>query len=202
MDPFSPDGELVNIHTAFVQGQYNNVLNDFSEDDFSSSNALPVRILQYRAQCALGQYDDVIGAISDSDAKSNPDLAAARTFASFLKSGADAEGNAVSEAERLAEQYGDNLTVELLCGTVLARVGKAEQAVALLQKHQGSLDAVALLAQIQLSLNRTDLAVKEAKGARSMGQDALLVNLIESWVGMRQVRSCLLLPQEVLGGVC
>jgi hypothetical protein len=32
------------------------------------------------------------------------------------------------------------------------------------------------------------LAVKEAKGARSFAQDALLVNLAESWVGIRQVR--------------
>jgi coatomer protein complex subunit epsilon len=57
----------------------------------------------------------------------------------------------------------------------------------LLGRHQGSLDAVALAVQIHLSQNRTDLAVKEAKSARSLGQDALLVNLAESWVGVRQV---------------
>lgn len=187
MDPFSTDGELVNIHTAFVQGQYSAVVSDFSPSDFSSSNTLPVQILQYRAQCALGQYDDVISAISDSDAKSTPDLAAARTYASYLKGGAREDGDAVTEAERLAEQHGENLSVELLCGAILARAGKSEQAVALLQKHQGSLDAVALLAQIHLGQNRTDLALKEAKNARTVGGDALLVNLIESWVGMRTV---------------
>ena len=189
MDPFSTDGELVNIHTAFIQGQYNSVLSEFTPADFSSSNALPVQILQYRAQCALGQYDDVIAAISDADAKSTPDLAAAKTYASYLKAGGGEEGNAVAEAERLAEQAGENLSVELLCGTILARAGKSEQAIALLQKHQGSLDAVALMAQIHLSLNRTDLAVKEAKNARTVGGDALLVNLVESWVGMRTVRT-------------
>ena len=183
MDPFSAEGELVNIHTAFTQGQYQSVTTDFDPSSFSESNKLPVQVLQYRAQCALGQYDEVVGSISDSDAKSKPDLAAVRTFASYLQKGSD---DAVAEAERLAESQGDNLTVQLLCGTILARAGKPEQAVQLLSKHQGSLDAVALIVQIHLSQNRTDLALKEAKSARSFAQDALLVNLAESWIGMRQ----------------
>lgn len=185
MDPFSSDGELVNIHTAFTQGQYQAVLSDYSPSSFSDSNHLAVRILQYRAQCALGQYDEVLTSIKDSDAKSTADLAAARAYASYLKDGSD---DAVSTAEFLSESQGDNLTVQLLCGTILARAAKSDQAIALLSKHQGSLDAVALIVQIHLSQNRTDLAVKEAKSARSFAQDALLVNLAESWIGMRQVR--------------
>ena len=185
MDPFSAEGELVNIHTAFTQGQYTTVLADFSPPDFSPPNRLPVQILQYRAQCALGQYDEVIGSISDADAKSTPDLAAARTYASFLQHGSD---DAVAEAERLAEKEGgENLTVQLLCGTILARAGKPEKAVEVLSRHQGSLDAVALIVQIHLSQNRADLAGKEARSARGFAQDALLVNLAESWVGMREV---------------
>ena len=183
MDPFSSEGELVNIHTAFIQGQYSTVVSDFEPSSFSASNKLAVQVLQYRAQCALGQYDEVIGSISDADAKSTHDLAAVRTYASYLQKGSDA---AVAEAERLAESQGDNLTVQLLCGTALARADKPEQAVQLLSKHQGSLDAVALIVQIHLSQNRTDLALKEAKSARSFAQDALLVNLAESWIGMRQ----------------
>ena len=184
MDPFSAEGELVNIHTAFVQSQYSSVLSDYDPSSFSESNRLPVQILQYRAQCALGLYDEVIGSISDSDAKSTPDLAAVRTYASFLQQGSE---DAMKEAERLSESQGDNLTVQLLCGTILARAGKPEQAVALLSKHQGSLDAVALIVQIHLSQNRVDLATKEAKSARGFAQDALLVNLAEAWIGMRQV---------------
>lgn len=186
MDPFSAEGELVNIHTAFIQGQYNLVISDYDSSDFSDSNRLPIRVLQDRAKCALGQYDEVIAGISDSEAKSTPDLAAVRTYASYL-SKPETDGNAVTEAERLAEAEGENLTVQLLCGTVLARSGRHEQALQLLQKHQGSLDAVALIVQVHLSMHRTDLAVKEAKGARSFAQDALLVNLAESWIGVRQV---------------
>ncbi|KAM0719585.1 hypothetical protein Q7P37_003715 [Cladosporium fusiforme] len=185
MDPFSAEGELVNIHTAFIQGQYQLVLSDFEASAFSESNRIPVQILKYRAQCELGQSSDVLSAISSADAQGSPDLAAVRTYASFLSKGAQDE-KTVAEAEKLSEEKGDNLTVQLLCGTVLARAGKQEQALQLLSQHQGSLDAVALIVQIHLSQNRTDLAVKEAKGARSFAQDALLVNLAESWIGVRQ----------------
>ncbi|KAK1810421.1 hypothetical protein LTR12_015226 [Friedmanniomyces endolithicus] len=183
MDPFSPEGELLNIHTAMIQAQYTSVLNDYSTSDYSTSNRLPVQILQYRAQCALRQYDEVIGSISDSDARSTPDLAAVRTYASYLQK---PSAGTVQEAERLAEKEGDNLSVQLLCGTILARAEKAELALQLLARHTGSLDAVALTVQIHLLQNRTDLALQQAKSARSFAQDALLVNLAESWVGMRQ----------------
>lgn len=183
MDPFSSEGELVNVHTAFIQGQYQSVIDDYESSSFSPENKLPIEILQHRARCSLGLYDEVISAISDKEAKQTPDLAAVRTYASYLQKGSD---SAVTEAERLAETSGDNLSVQLLSGSILARAGKQEQALQLLAKHQGSLDAVALIVQIHLSQNRTDLAVKEAKSARSFAQDALLVNLAESWIGMRQ----------------
>merc|ERR1712070_1209801 len=152
MDPFSSEGELVNIHTSFIQGQYASVLSDYTTSDFSESNRLPVKILQYRAQCELGQYDQVINSISDSDAKQTPDLAAAKAFAKYLKTGSD--DAAAAEAEKLSESQADNLTVQLLCGTVLSRAGKQDAALSLLSKHQGSLDAVALIVQIHLQQNR------------------------------------------------
>ena len=48
-------------------------------------------------------------------------------------------------------------------------------------------DSVALIVQIHLQQNRTDLAAKEAQRARKWAQDSLLVNIAESWVGMREV---------------
>ncbi|TKA22499.1 hypothetical protein B0A50_07964 [Salinomyces thailandicus] len=183
MDPFSSEGELVNIHTAFAQAQYTSVLDDYNSSDFAESNRLPVQILQYRAQCELGQCDEVLSSISNGDAQKTPDLAAVRALAKYLKNGSE---DAVAEAEKLAETQADNLSVQLLCGTVLARAGKADQAVSLLSRHTGSLDAVALITQIQLQQNRTDLALQQAKSARSFAQDALLVNLAESWIGMRR----------------
>lgn len=47
---------------------------------------------------------------------------------------------------------------------------------------------MALIVQIHLQQNRTDLAVKEVQAARRWAQDSLLVNIAESWVGLRVVR--------------
>lgn len=53
--------------------------------------------------------------------------------------------------------------------------------------------SVALIVQIHLQQNRLDLAKKEATNARKWAQDSLLVNIAESWVGMREVsdRNCM-----------
>lgn len=117
-----------------------------------------------------------------------------------LEQGKDVTG----AAKKLAEQHGqENLTVQIIGGIILERAGETEEALALLSKHQGSLDAyvithssykrhltwtrVALIIQIHLQQNRTDLAAKEAQRARKWAQDSLLVNIAESWVGMREV---------------
>lgn len=51
----------------------------------------------------------------------------------------------------------------------------------------GAVEAVALIVQIHLEQNRLDLALKEVQAAKSWAQDSLLVNLAESWVGLRVV---------------
>lgn len=54
--------------------------------------------------------------------------------------------------------------------------------------------SVALIVQIHLQQNRSDLALKEVQAAKRWAQDSLLVNLAESWVGMRVVRINLFHP--------
>jgi coatomer protein complex subunit epsilon len=49
------------------------------------------------------------------------------------------------------------------------------------------LTSIALIVQIHLQQNRLDLAQKEAVNARKWAQDNLLVNIAESWVGLREV---------------
>ncbi|KAL1798332.1 hypothetical protein ACET3X_002369 [Alternaria dauci] len=178
MDPYSPEGELINIHSAFHAGAFQQVLN-FDTSNFSSSNALPVRVLKLRSQIALGQAQAVS---SELASEKTPDLVAVKLLADY-EQGKDVVG----QAKKLAEQHGqDNLTVQLCVGMILERAGETEAALNVLSKHQGSLDAVALIVQIHLQQNRTDLAAKEAQRARKWAQDSLLVNIAESWVGMRE----------------
>jgi coatomer protein complex subunit epsilon len=47
----------------------------------------------------------------------------------------------VEKAKKLAEAEGSNMNVQILCGSVLAKAGDADGALALLSKHDGSLDA-------------------------------------------------------------
>ncbi|MCJ1233506.1 hypothetical protein MMC14_001464 [Varicellaria rhodocarpa] len=179
MDPFSAEGELLNIHTAFHQGQFQAVI-DFDTGSFSVENSLPARIIQLRAQIAVGQSEEVLADIEGED--EIPDLAAVKALA--LYAGGNIEG-AIKEAEQLAASYSENGVVQVLAGTVLQAVGKSEEALELLTQHQGNLEAIALIVQIHLQQNRTDLALKEVQAARNWAQDSLLIRIAEAWVGLR-----------------
>ncbi|KAJ5161635.1 coatomer epsilon subunit-domain-containing protein [Penicillium capsulatum] len=179
MDPFSAEGELLNIHNAFHSGQYQNVI-DFETAALSPENQLPARVLKLRAQIALGQSDEVLAAVASEE--DTPDLAATKALAQQAAGKTDA---ALQLAQDLAENYPDNASVQVLGATVLQAHGRSEEALALLAKHQGNLEAVSLTVQIHLQQNRSDLALKEVQAAKRWAQDSLLVNLAESWVGMR-----------------
>ncbi|KAK0668967.1 coatomer epsilon subunit-domain-containing protein [Cercophora samala] len=178
MDPYSAEGELINIHNHFHQGQYQEVV-DYDVSTLSPENELPARVLQLRARIALGQAED---ALADVTGEKEPELQAIAALAEQALGNSD---KAVGIIEKLTEAGTDNTTVQVVGGTVLQAAGKSEEALALLSQHQGSLDAIALIVQIHLQQNRNDLAVKEVTAARRWAQDSLLVNLAESWVGLR-----------------
>lgn len=62
-----------------------------------------------------------------------------------------------------------------------------------------TVDAVALIVQIHLQQNRNDLALKEVTAARRWAQDSILVNLAESWVGLRLVRTSISTSEPCVG---
>ncbi|KAI1756427.1 coatomer epsilon subunit-domain-containing protein [Xylaria castorea] len=179
MDPYSAEGELINIHSYFHQGQYQEVI-DFDTSSLSPENETPARVLALRARVALGQAEDVLADVQGET--SEPEFAA---VAALAQSALGQTEDAVQAIEELVQSADDNQTVQVLGGIVLEAAGKSDEALALLSKHSGSLDAIALIAQIHLQQNRTDLAVKEVAAARRWAQDSLLVNLAESWVGLR-----------------
>lgn len=127
--------ELLNIHNAFHQGQYDTVI-DFDTSSLSSENKIPARVLQLRAQIANGQVKAVLS--SNKREGDAPDFTAVKAFAQYTSGNTSA---AVSEIEKLAERQSENATVQLLGGTVLQAAGKTEEALSLLSKHQGSLEA-------------------------------------------------------------
>lgn len=139
LTPSSPSNpELINIHNAFHQGQYQAVL-DFDTTNLSPENHLPARVLQYRAKIALGQPDQALSDIeADSDA-SKPDLAAVKALAQLVAG--DAEGAEKSALELVEKEGEGNASVQVCGGIVLQGVGRSEEALGVLSKHQGSLEA-------------------------------------------------------------
>ena len=59
----------------------------------------------------------------------------------FAQYSSGSTSNAVSEIRNLIETESENASVQLLGGTVLQAAGKTEEALSLLSKHQGSLEA-------------------------------------------------------------
>jgi coatomer protein complex subunit epsilon len=91
-------------------------------------------VLQLRSKIALGQASAVSTELAS---ETTPDLVAVRLLADY-EQGKDV----VADVKKLAEKSGqENLTVQIVGGMILERAGETEEALALLSKHQGSLDA-------------------------------------------------------------
>lgn len=132
MDPYSAEGELINIHNFFHQGQYQEVV-DFDTSSLSPENEVPARVLVQRARIALGQAEDVLADVQDET--SEPEFAAVAALAQSALGQAE---DAVQAIEELAQTAGDNQTVQVLGGIVLQAADKSDEALALLSKHSGS----------------------------------------------------------------
>lgn len=168
---------MLNITTAFYIHAYASVV-EFDNSSLSPQNRTTAQQLQYRAQIALGQARDVFSTLSSAKDPASQSIKALAQHSS----GSPAGGQL---ALSLAESDGEDAVVQVCSGIVLAASGSTAEAIELLSKHQGNLEAVALLTQIHLSQNRTDLALKEVQAAKRWAQDSLLINLAEAWLGMR-----------------
>ena len=116
---------------------------DFDTSSLSSENKVPARVLQLRAQIAAGQAKEVLTNIGKEG--NTPDFAAVKAFAQYTLG---STSNAVSDILTLVETESENTSVQLVGGIVLHAAGKTEEALSLLSKHQGSLEAC----EIQLSI--------------------------------------------------
>lgn len=84
----------------------------------------------------MGQAEEALADLEGEHGE--PDLAAVKAFAHH------AIGNtseALSEVAQLVSSSSENTTVQILGGTLLQAAGKSEEALALLTKHQGNLEA-------------------------------------------------------------
>ncbi len=139
--------ELFEIHNAYHQGQYAKVA-EFDPSSFSSEHQLLARVLVLRAKIALGQTDEVLADVADES--DQPELAAVATFAQFVSGDTSSASDAV---DQLVESSSDNATVQVLGGTVLQGLGKSDEALALLAKHDANLEAYVTSVLLSCSLD-------------------------------------------------
>ncbi|RKF82321.1 Coatomer subunit epsilon [Golovinomyces cichoracearum] len=175
MDLPNKDDELITLQNMFHQGQFEKVV-EYDLGGVTAQNLLATRVLQLRAEIALGNTEKVIEEVGS---ETKPELVAVGALAEILRGNQDEALEAVARLTSVKE------TTLVLVATVLHLAGKSDDALSMLQTHEGDLEAVALMVQIYLQQNRTDLAVKEVAAAKKWAQDSLLANLAESWVGLR-----------------
>ncbi|KAI6250370.1 Coatomer subunit epsilon [Erysiphe necator] len=175
MDPLSLDDELLTLYNTFHQGQYEKVL-ETNIEAMKEDNKIASHVLILRAKIAMGEFEEVFEEVK---AATQPEHVAIRALVEITRGN---HTEALREIENL--QMVKGVTI-VLVGTVLHLAGKTEEALALLETHEGNLEAVALIVQIHLQQNRIDLALKEVSAAKKWAQDNLLINLADSWVGLR-----------------
>ena len=109
---------------------------EFDVSSLSAENVISARVLQLRAQIATSQAEEVVASLKkEHDA---PDFAAVKAFASYAL-GNTTQG--LQEMEELLQSVPENATVQVLGGALLHAAGKSEEALAILSKHQGNLEA-------------------------------------------------------------
>ena len=109
---------------------------EFDTSKFSPDNKRAARVLQLRAQIALNQAQDVLKTVSkEGDA---PDFTAVSYFAQYS---IGQTSDALKGLEELSNAQSENSTVQILGGIVLQAQDRSEDAISLLSKHQGSLEA-------------------------------------------------------------
>jgi coatomer protein complex subunit epsilon len=170
--------ELFTIERAFYTGDFAQVIgNDIS--GYKETNKTRAQVLVARAKIYTGKARDVIAEFSSTP---NPSLAAVKAYGEYysgIKSG-------LSNIEKLIDTNADDAHVQFLGGLVLVAEKRYPEALALVGKHEGSLECTSLLVQIYLVQNRIDLAVKLVEDAKKWAQDNVVFNLCEAWTNLRQ----------------
>lgn len=83
----------------------------------------------------MGQAGDVSAELEGEDA---PELASVKALAEFI---AGNTSSAITDINKIISLSSDNSTVQVIGGIILHLDGKSDDAIALLSRHQGNLEA-------------------------------------------------------------
>ncbi|KAJ6581525.1 coatomer epsilon subunit-domain-containing protein [Mycena capillaripes] len=182
--------ELYHVKQQFFLGAYKS-LTSLPLPASSSPDYIPTLVYKARAHIALNDPAAVASLVpADSE---NVAVKAVSALARYVSAVETAQQEAALEELRdlAVEIEGDaegterdKSSVRVLAGTAFARAGEVEEALETLFTESEDLEAVAVIVQIYLSINRTDRAKKEFDRAKQWAEDDLLLQLIESSIGL------------------
>jgi coatomer protein complex subunit epsilon len=182
---------LYHVKQQFILGAYKALVNSTLPDP-SSPNYAPTLIYQTRARIVLNDCKSV-NIPPDSE---NLALKAVAALARYVSAAGAAEQEVSLEelrdlcveieADDVERNEQDKDIVRVLSGTAFARAGEVEEALETLGVGSSTenLEAVALIVQVYLSINRPDLAKKEFERSKRWAEDDLLLQLIEASIGL------------------
>ncbi|KAJ7765441.1 coatomer complex protein [Mycena maculata] len=183
--------ELYHVKQQFFLGAYRTLIN-IPLPDTSSPDFVPTLVYQARAHIALNDPAAVASLVPAGS--ENVAVKAVSALARYVSAVETATQEAALEELRdlAVEIEGDDVegtqrdknSVRVLAGTAFARAGEIEEALETLLTETEDLEAVAVIVQIYLSINRTDRAKKEFDRAKQWAEDDLLLQLIESSIGL------------------
>ncbi|KZT10133.1 uncharacterized protein LAESUDRAFT_722300 [Laetiporus sulphureus 93-53] len=185
--------ELYHVKQQFILGAYKSLVN-LTLPDPGSPDYTPILVYQARAHIALNEPEAVSQVVPEDT--ENVALKAVSALARYVvASSADKKDTSLEELRDLCiEIEGEDVDadenekgmVRVLAGTAFALAGEVEEALETLGAGTSTqnLEAVAFTVQIYLSINRPDLARKEFDQAKRWSEDDLLLQLIESSIGL------------------
>ncbi|KAJ3542292.1 hypothetical protein NMY22_g3565 [Coprinellus aureogranulatus] len=182
--------EIYYIKQQFILGAYKSVLNTALPDE-NSPDYTSALLYKARSHIALNDPQSALNIIPQGT--ENVALKAVASLARYIAAKDDSSKEAALEELRdLSVEIEDEAEgterekalVRVLAGTAFARAGELEEALETLGTETEDLEAVAVIVQLYLSINRPDLAKKQFERSKRWAEDDLLLQLIESNIGL------------------
>lgn len=182
--------EIYYVKQQFILGAYKSLLS-VPLPDQNSPDYTAALLYQARSHIALNDTESALKLLpEDSD---NVALKAVASLARYIAAKDETtKESALEELRDLSVEIEDDgegterekALVRVLAGTAFARAGELEEALETLGTETEDLEAVAVIVQLYLSINRPDLAKKQFDRSKRWAEDDLLLQLIESNIGL------------------
>ncbi|KAF8809485.1 coatomer complex protein [Phlegmacium glaucopus] len=183
--------ELYHVKQQFIVGAFKTLVQTPLPDS-TSSDYIPRILYNARAYIALNEPKNALEMIPEDS--ENIALKAVASLARYVDAADSTKAEAALEelrdlsveieGEDVDGSERDKALVRVLAATAFARAGEVEEALETLGSDTEDLEAVALIVQIYLSINRVDLAKKQFDRSKRWAEDDLLLQLIESTIGL------------------